>query len=210
VHQSREYLDIMGLAWPGGDDSFVPHLAVPDDAVAQGAALLGGAECRWAGLMPGAARGPSKRWPPRCFIEVGRRLAESCGCRAVVLGTAGETGMCAEVAQGIGGKALSVAGRTSLQVLAAVLKTCRVVVANDSGGMHLAAAVGTPVTAVFGATDPATTGPMGEGHRVIAPVGVKRSRDVRRRSSVARAGLETIGPDEVYRAAAELASAVAC
>jgi heptosyltransferase-2 len=58
-------------------------------------------------------------------------------------------------------------GRTDLAALAGVLATCRAVVSNDSGPMHLAAAMGTPVTAIFGATDEHRTGPLGAGHTVV-------------------------------------------
>jgi len=63
--------------------------------------------------------------------------------------------------------AISVAGETSILQLAALLKRCRLFVGNDNGPMHIAAAVGTPVVALFGPTDPAEWGPWGEGHVVL-------------------------------------------
>jgi ADP-heptose:LPS heptosyltransferase len=78
------------------------------------------------------------------------------------------------------------------------------VICNDSGGMHLAAAVGTPVVAVFGLTDPHRTGPLGEGHRLIAPEGVRGRRDVPRASRAAAARLRAIEPERVVRAVEEV------
>ena len=81
------------------------------------------------------------------------------------------------------------------------------VVANDSGGMHLAAAAGSRVVAVFGVTDPAVTGPLGDGHRIVqATGGGEVSRAVSRRSALAHARLESISVDEVFRAAVEVVS----
>ena len=88
--------------------------------------------------------------------------------------------LCGRVASGIGHAAESWAGRTSLEELTAMLARCRVVVANDSGGMHLAAAAGAPIVAVFGLTDPGRTGPLGRHHRVVTCTGEPKSRDIRR------------------------------
>ena len=104
------------------------------------------------------------------------------------------------MAEGIGGSTLNLAGRTGLPELAAVLAQCRMALSNDSGGMHLASAVGTKVVAVFGLTDPTRTGPLGEGHRVLAARGVPHHRDIPRDSRAARDALESIQPDRVIEA----------
>jgi len=70
--------------------------------------------------------------------------------------------------------------------------------------MHLAAAVGTPVAAVFGLTDPACTGPLGPGHRVLAPAGMRGARAIARTSRDAERQLESVMPDAVCAAAIEL------
>jgi lipopolysaccharide heptosyltransferase II len=152
------------------------------------------------GLLPGAARGPSKRWPAERFAEVGRRLASERGLRIAVFGSAGEAAICREVADGIGGAAACLAGRTSLPELTALLAGCRAVVSNDSGGMHLAAAAGTPVVAIFGLTDPAVTGPIGAAHRVVAAAGVTRARAIPRHSEEAERALRSVTADEVFAA----------
>lgn len=202
-HQSLEYFDILGIradpaASTGGG------LTVPTGAVEAAEALLGacGSGEPLVALIPGAARGPSKRWPEAHFIETGRALAAE-GARIVVFGTGGETDLCARVTVGIGASCLNLAGRTSLVLMAACLRRCRVAVTNDSGGMHLAAAVGTRVVAIYGLTDPRKTGPMGEGHAVLVAPGIEGCRAVARRNRAAGAALESITPASVVAAVRE-------
>jgi len=203
-HQSWEYLDIMGLS-DGCGEPDPPRLSVSAEIVAKaGGRLSGSADAALVGLMPGAEYGPSKRWPPQYFIKVGRDLAKVGGCRIVVFGRAKETDVCSKVSEGIAGGTVNLAGQTSLAELTALLSLCRVVIANDSGGMHLAAAAGSQVVGIFGMTDPAKTGPMGTGHRLICLEGVHRSRDIRCDSREAMESLRSIEPARVFRAAMEL------
>jgi heptosyltransferase III len=126
---------------------------------AGGAALVG--------MQTGAKR-PANRWAPDSFIEAGRRLADTHSVRIVLTGGPDEREVSARVAEGIGPAALDLAGRTTLTQLAAVVARCRVFVSNDTGPMHLAAAMGTPVVAIFSARDrPFRWHPAGEGHRVL-------------------------------------------
>ncbi len=87
---------------------------------------------------------------------------------------------------------------------AAALQLADAVVANDSGGMHLAAAVGTPVVAVFGLTDPAQTGPLGSRIRIVQDEGARR-RDIARDSAEAQKRLAAISPERVYQALLDVA-----
>jgi len=203
AHQSLEYLEVTGLG--GSEDRLeIPLLSVPEPVAMEARKRLGGMSGPWVGLIPGAAYGPSKRWPREHFIEVGRGLVASRRCRVLIFGSEREVDLCNFVGRGIGEYCLNMAGKTSLQELAALLGECKAIIANDSGGMHLATAVGTRVVAIFGITDPAKTGPLGEGHRIIAQEGVRRSRDIARDSREARKSLLAIGPDRVLAAALEL------
>lgn len=201
AHRVWSYLSILGVdADPA--DLAPPFLAVPAEAIDRARddyGLDAGAE--WVALAPGAARGPAKRWPAERFAAVGRRLAEETGARPVVVGTAAEAGLCAEVAAGLPGGSRDLAGRTDLPALAAVLSLARLAITNDSGAMHLAAAVGTRVVAVYGTTDPARTGPLGPGHGTIVREGAALSTQVRRDSPEAREALLSISPEEVADAA---------
>lgn len=202
-HQMWEYAALLGVREPMIDaaGTVAGRLLVPaPESCRRMAGLLpeGGA---WVGMLPGAARGPAKQWPAERFIETGRRLVRDAGVHVAVLGTAGEAGVCGAVATGIGKAAVNLAGRTPLPELAAALGRCSCVVCNDSGGMHLAAVMGTPVVAVYGVTDPAKTGPVGRGHRIVSAPDVARSRDVERDSVRARAALEAVPADAVADAA---------
>lgn len=118
------------------------------------------------GFGPGATYGPAKRWPEDRWIELGRLLARK-GQRLLIFGSSLESDLCQRIAQNIGEAARSCAGETDLRQTAALLSKCRLFVSNDTGVMHLAAAVGTRVVALFGSTNPAWTRPWGRGHLVI-------------------------------------------
>jgi heptosyltransferase-2 len=118
---------------------------------------------RLIGLAPATARGEAKRWPAERFRELAQRLLAA-GLTPVVIVGPGEEKLAAEVA----GAAVRVAGpQVDVAGLAGVLAALDALVTNDSGPMHLAAAVGTRVVALFGPTDPARTAPLGTGHRML-------------------------------------------
>jgi heptosyltransferase-2 len=206
-HQAWEYVDIMGLG-DGRMELEPPRLSVPEDSMARWKVRLGADDGRRAliGFLPGAARGPSKRWPDEYFIEAGRQLIEATGCRVVVLGLREETDLCQRIASGMGQAAVNLAGQTPLADLAAVLSLCRLVVGNDSGGTHLAAATGARVVVIFGLTDPGKTGPLGANQRIIIDESVPHSREIASASSEAGECLRAIAPERVWRAALELLS----
>jgi heptosyltransferase-2 len=113
----------------------------------------------WVGLSPGAAYGPAKRWPPERFAAVGRELQKNWGARLVLLGGAEDRDAGEEVMARLPG-ALNLVGRTSLRQALGVLTHLLLLITNDSGLMHAAAALGVPLIAIFGSTDPAATGPF--------------------------------------------------
>jgi len=115
------------------------------------------------------SRWPGKDWPFAQFAELGRRLVAEVGASIHIVGGPGDREVGAELVAGIGEGAVSHCGEFSLTQLGSALKRLDVLVCNDTGPMHLAAAVGTPVVALFGPTDPAQTGPWGEGHTVLRP-----------------------------------------
>src|SRR2546427_1707127 len=117
-------------------------------------------------LHPGA-RYWFKAWPAERFAELADRLTDDCGCRVLVGGDAHDK----PVAERIRARARSaptvLAGRTTLLQLAALLKRCAMFIGNDNGPMHIAAAMGTPVVALFGPSDPAIWGPRAERAEVL-------------------------------------------
>ncbi|MFO0773128.1 MAG: lipopolysaccharide heptosyltransferase II [Nitrospiraceae bacterium] len=111
-----------------------------------------------------SARWVTKRWPLASFVTVAQRLRED-GVQTIVIGSEADRVDGRTMAGQAG--AIDMTGRTSLAELPALLGRVSCVVTNDSGPMHIAAAVGTPVVALFGPTSPQRTGPYGTGHHVL-------------------------------------------
>ena len=105
----------------------------------------------------------TKRWPPEYF----GKLASLLQLRSIIVGSKDDVHIANEIVARSRGKSFSLAGKTDLKELIAVIKGSKYLVTNDSGPMHIAAALGVPVFAIFGPTDPARTGPYGKGHTII-------------------------------------------
>ena len=112
------------------------------------------------GLNAGAEYGPAKRWPLERFAEAARGLAQRTGCHFVLFGGKADQALAEDLSNRLQGLPVtSLAGATTLAELMAALALCRVVITNDTGPMHLAAALGVPVVTPFGSTSPELTGP---------------------------------------------------
>jgi heptosyltransferase-2 len=164
AHHVHDYLQLVA-ALGANPTPLSTLLLVRDDEVATANARfkLDGPGPLFA-LNPGAEYGPAKRWPAERFIEAAVQLRERYQCRWVVLGGRSDVELAREMATQINARtsslsAASVAGQTSLRELCAVLKACALVITNDTGPMHVAAALGTPVVVPFGSTSPELTGP---------------------------------------------------
>jgi heptosyltransferase-2 len=114
----------------------------------------------WVGLSPGAAYGPAKRWPPQRFAAVGRALQQEWGARLMLLGGTAERPVADRVKEYLMSPVVDLVGQTSLRQALGVLSQLRLLVTNDSGLMHAAAALSVPQVALFGSTDPVATGPF--------------------------------------------------
>lgn len=109
-------------------------------------------------IHPGASKAP-RGWHAERWHDLAARLAGEWGARVLVMGGPGDAEIASAVAAAAGALGASLAGRSTFGVTAALLSRCDLLVANDSGAMHLAAAVGTPVVAIFGPGSPVLTGP---------------------------------------------------
>jgi heptosyltransferase II len=121
----------------------------------------------WLGINPGASFGTAKRWIPERYAAVADRLAKRHGLRPVLVGGPAERGVAERVDAAMETRPLDLCGRTSLGELVGVLGELRLFLTNDSGPMHLAAAVGTSTVAVFGSTDWRETFPRSERAAVV-------------------------------------------
>ncbi len=170
VHLVDEYL---GLCEPAGIPIVTRsvELVPSQEDLASGKRDLIGAG--WAvgsplvGIAPGARYGPAKQWPADRYAALADRLWKERGLSVVQLGSAGDREVGARVQSMVSSPIIDLMGKTTLCDLIGILPWLRLLVTNDSGIMHLAAAIGTPVIALFGSTDPKWTGPRGEGHRII-------------------------------------------
>lgn len=115
-----------------------------------------------------SARWETKRWPPQHFAEVADRLSHERALPVVLIGGPAERAESLAVTALMRTKAIDLTGQTPVGLLPGLLRRAAVLVTNDSGPMHIAAAVGTPVVALFGPTDPVRTGPYGTGHVVLS------------------------------------------
>ncbi|MBW1917408.1 MAG: lipopolysaccharide heptosyltransferase II [Deltaproteobacteria bacterium] len=117
-------------------------------------------------LHPGA-RWPSKCWPAARFAALADRLVTEQQARVVFTGGVGDRPLIARIKARMQTAALDLSGRTSLLELARLFQQAELAVTTDTGPMHLAAAVGTAVVALFGPTAPWRTGPFGDGHQIV-------------------------------------------
>jgi heptosyltransferase-2 len=171
AHHIYEYLHLV-TTLGAKPEPLPPKLVVSEQAVAEFVAkfkLATASETRWLGLNAGAEYGPAKRWPESRFIDAAVQVQRQSGCRWLIFGLKTESEMATRIASQIP-NSVNLAGATSLAELCAALKFCRVLLTNDSGPMHVAAALGTPVVVPFGSTSPEFTGPGLPGdtrHRLL-------------------------------------------
>ncbi len=173
-HESEYALDVVrafGIDPPKQKKVFIP--TYPDDEarvsrlideISQGkkgeiVAFHAGASC------------PSKRWPEERFAELGKKVMAQTPYRIALVGGSEEKELSASIKEKLGGNVIDLTGKLNLKELAVFLKRCRLLVTNDSGPVHVAAAVGTPTLCIFG-RNRAGLGPqrwkaLGEGHQLI-------------------------------------------
>jgi heptosyltransferase-2 len=119
-----------------------------------------------AALCPGAEYGPAKRWPARYFAELAQGFAAR-GCAVWLVGSASDRAIGEEIARAATGACRNLCGETTLSDAIDVLASSAVVVSNDSGLMHVAAALGRPLIALYGSSSPAYTPPLSRGAQIL-------------------------------------------
>lgn len=150
-------LDAVGCEAPRAGDGL---LGVPSRAERWAErALPPGSE--YLALVPGAANGPAKQWPPASFATLAELAQRRWGARPVLLGAGTDAAPAAAIRAACGVECIDTVGRADVVQLAALLGRCRAIVSNDTGAAHLAAALGRPTLVLFGPTDPRRTRPRG-------------------------------------------------
>ncbi|MBM3834369.1 MAG: lipopolysaccharide heptosyltransferase II [Verrucomicrobia bacterium] len=165
AHQIFDYLHLVSHLG-ASSEPIAPFLAVTDE-------VMNAVVRRWQldvssslfGLNPGAEYGPAKRWPVKDFIASAIEIQKHTNCQWLIFGGKSDIAVGNEIVHGLrngdlpASAILNLAGETTLGELCALLKRCRLLLSNDTGPAHVAAAVGTPVIIPFGSTSPELTGP---------------------------------------------------
>jgi heptosyltransferase-2 len=165
LHQAQYYLELVrGLGLEALPES--PRVQPRPETEARAAAFAaaqGIGTATIVGFAPGAAYGHAKRWPPARVADLIVRLTRESGAACVLFGAAGDRAAGREIESSLPPdvRAINAIGRTDLRLLAGLVARCAAFVSNDSGAMHLAAALGVPVVAIFGPTDERVTAPLG-------------------------------------------------
>ena len=215
VHQGAYYQYLTrALGMPSGP--LEPALSITDDTRAAARDLL--RNRGWDGarplvvFSPGAAYGTAKRWMPEHVAQVATTLVKEREATCVLVGSAGDTPTTQEVLARVDPQAAShvidLSGQTNLEMLAGILAIASGCVANDSGAMHMAAAVGTPLIAIFGPTREYETAPLtrsgGRAEVLINPVSCRPC--MLRECPIDHRCMTGISPERVYGAVVGLIS----
>jgi heptosyltransferase-2 len=163
AHHIYEYLNLVA-ALSANPAPLAPQLVVTPDEVDAVKKKFGLEKISTPvlGLNPGAEYGPAKRWPVEKFIAAALEIQQRTNAAWILLGGSGDGPLTAQIEAGIKNSkspVYNLAGRTSLRELMSLLKLCRMLLTNDTGPMHVAAALGTPVVVPFGSTSPELTAP---------------------------------------------------
>ncbi len=150
------------------------------------------------GINPGAAYGSAKCWLPERFREVAEKLLQQGNIQVVFFGDQMTAPLVKEICQGLPSSVINLAGVTTLRELASLIKLCDALLTNDSGPMHIAAALGTPLVALYGSTNETVTGPYKTG--TIIHKHVDCSPCYKRVCPIDFRCMKRIETDEVYEA----------
>jgi heptosyltransferase-2 len=201
LHQVEYYLTILrALGWDAPTRD--PALRAGPESVTRVRALLfsKGIEDQdlLVGLSPGAAYGPAKRWPVERFAAVGDRAIREWGAKVVVIGTEKEKALGETLISATAPGVVNFCGMTGLGDALALIKRCQLFVSNDSGLMHVAAALKVPTVAIFGSTDSTATGPRGPNARIVKH-DMECSPCLKPECSAGYRCLLAVQPEEVWR-----------
>jgi lipopolysaccharide heptosyltransferase II len=119
------------------------------------------------GINPGATYGPAKQWPVDRYAQLADRILAFSGARVIIFGGPGDKTLGQKISRKMRHRPVDLSGKTSLGEAMALIERCELFITNDSGLMHVAAALDVPLVAVFGSTNPVATGPIGPNSKVV-------------------------------------------
>jgi heptosyltransferase II len=166
AHEKFYYLELLRRAdWLDSlqDESFI-GVSVPEEKRRSAEEFLRKSGARRGALRiaigAGASYGSAKCWPPSRFADVANRLQSEMDADVILFGTAAEAAASTAISAEMSRPPIDLTGKTAIADLSSLLSQCHLFIGNDSGAMHVAAAVGLPIVAVFGPTDPCGTAPV--------------------------------------------------
>jgi heptosyltransferase-2 len=177
-----------------------PEIVTRAEARIREAGARGGARIA---LAPGASYGSAKCWPPERFAAVADGLVDEFGADVILFGTSSEIEICRKIAERMRHRPVSFAGQTRMNELPGLFSRCQLFLGNDSGAMHVAAAVGLPVVAVFGSTDPEGTAPI-TANKILVRHAVSCSPCFLRECPIDHRCMMRVPVEDVRRAAAKM------
>jgi len=161
VHYYKKLLKTMGT--PVCPE--LPSIQVPEKNRSWARDFLGGnrdaSRPFLVGINPGATYGEAKQWLPERYGALAKRLFQNSGCDIIIFGDQQSGPLAEKINRGLENRGIDVTGKTDILQLAALLRACDLLVTNDTGPMHVACALETPVVAIYGSTNPKTTSPLG-------------------------------------------------
>ena len=170
IHQTGYYLKMIeGAGLAGGDQTLDLRLGIDDRQRARRILSANGitADRRVVGLNPSATFGPAKQWFPDRYAALGDRLSKRLDATLLIFGGPSDRELGRDISRMMVAPVIDLSGRTSLGVAMALIDRCNAFVTNDSGLMHVAAALNTPLVAIFGPTDSTTTSPYSQSSRIV-------------------------------------------
>ncbi len=215
LHESYYYLELLRRA---GWLESLPNvceirLRIEREAVAAAERRLLAAGARrgkpWIALAPGAAYGSAKCWLPERFSEVADRLIADFDADVIVFGAASERDVAERIVAPMRHRPVNLVGQTAIGDLPSLFAACKLFVGNDSGAMHVAAAAGLPVVAIFGSTDPEGTSPLSP-RRTLVRQSVTCSPCFLRHCPVDHRCMRRVEVDAVHRVARDWLERLRC
>lgn len=170
IHQTGYYLKMIeGAGLVGGGQHLELSIGIEDRQRAERTLSAHGItpDRRVVGLNPSATFGPAKQWFPERYAALGDRLSNNLDATILLFGGPSDRKLGQDIVRMMAAPVIDLSGRTSLGEAMALIDRCNAFVTNDSGLMHVAAALNTPLVAIFGSTNSTTTSPYSETSRIV-------------------------------------------
>jgi len=170
IHQTHYYVNMLESAGLSNDGHYLELFIGTEDRISAYKflhKLNASPNIRWIGMNPSATYGTAKQWFPKRFAQLADRIAQDDHTGILIFGGPKDRQLGEHVCDLMQSPAINLAGKTTLGMAMAIIQQCKAFITNDSGLMHIACALQTPLVAIFGSTNPITTGPIGKNAHIV-------------------------------------------